>query len=58
MKNTKLQNKYTGEIVYCRNLNETVTSGDMVFIRVFTEENPQREYLTNKEAFDVIPNPP
>lgn len=54
MKNTKLQNRYTGEIVYCRNLSETVTSGEMIFIRVFTEENPQREYLVNKDAFNVI----
>lgn len=54
MKHTKLQNRYTGQIVYCRNLTETVTSRDMIFVRVYSEENPQREYLVNLEAFSVI----
>lgn len=54
MKDVKLENRYTGEIVYCRNLDKITTSGDMVFIRVYKQENPEREYLVNRAAFEVV----
>ncbi len=54
MKPTKLKNIYTGDIVYCHNINETSLVDEKVFIKVYSEENPQRTFLVNKAAFNVI----
>jgi hypothetical protein len=47
----KLKNTYTGEIVYCDNLNEEVKDGGYIFIKVYKQELPHRKYLVNKNAF-------
>jgi|APGre2960657404_1045060.scaffolds.fasta_scaffold877253_1 hypothetical protein len=49
----RLKNLYSNEIVYCNNVNETVSDNNYVFIRVFSKENPQRIYLVNKAAYEV-----
>lgn len=55
MKISKLKNTYTGEVVYCRDLSKTVAGGgDMIFVKVYHPENPEREYLVNRSAFDVV----
>jgi hypothetical protein len=54
MKIVKLKNIYTKEIVFCRDLNDTTEGDDKVFIRVFKEENPQRTFLVNREAFVIL----
>jgi predicted RNA-binding protein with RPS1 domain len=54
MKPTKLKNIYTGDIVYCHNINETLLVDEKVFIKVFSEDNPNRTFLVNKAAFNII----
>lgn len=53
MKLLKLKNVYTGEIVLCEDLRD-ITEGDgKIFVKVFKEENPNRTFLVNREAFTV-----
>ncbi len=54
MKAIKLKNIYTGEIVLCNDINETVKADDKVFIKVFKEENLNRTFLVNLAAFKAI----
>jgi hypothetical protein len=51
---SKLKNIYTGETVVTSNLYEKRIEGPMTFIQVFTEQNPQRKYFVNLEAFKKI----
>ena len=48
---TKMKNIYTGEVVQTSNLFEKRIDGNMTFIQVFTEQNPQRKYFVNRDAF-------
>lgn len=48
---SKLKNIYTGEFVFTSNLFEKRIDGNMTFIQVFTEQNPQRKYFVNSDAF-------
>lgn len=50
----KLKNIYTGEIVYTSNLCEKRVDANMTFIQVWKEENPQRKYFVNDEAFEKL----
>ena len=50
---SKLKNRYTGEIVLCKDMDEVTQSDNYSFIRVFKEEFPQRTYLVNKEAYEL-----
>lgn len=50
----KLKNRYTGEILYTKNINETVLNGEITFIKVFYEGNPQRIFLMNKDSFEIL----
>ena len=55
-KPVRLRNKYSNEIVFCDDyddINREVAK-DIDFIRVFTEKDPRRTYLANKEAFEVL----
>ena len=54
MKIVKLKNIYTGEIILCRDLKDTTEGDGKVFVKVFKEENPQRTFLVNREAFTVL----
>lgn len=54
MKLLKLKNVYTGDIVYCKDITDTSETDSMIFIKVFKEENPQRSFLVNREAFVVL----
>lgn len=51
---TKLKNLYTGEIVFTNKYDVPPSSDGITFIPVFTETNPQRIYLVNKQAFTVV----
>lgn len=53
---TQLRNIYTGEVVKTSNLFEKRIEGHMTFIQVFTEENPDRKYFVNQEAFVMMAN--
>ena len=50
----KLKNLYSGEIVFTENYNDIRKMNDMEFIEVFKEENPQRKYLVNRNAFNPV----
>lgn len=54
MKVIKLKNVYTGEIVLCKDINETTIGDGKTFIKVFKEEHPQRIFLVNREAFSIL----
>ena len=51
MKLVKLKNRYNGEIVYCKDINDVTAEGNYTFIKVFKEELPARIYLVNKDAY-------
>jgi hypothetical protein len=53
---TQLRNIYTGEVVKTSNLFEKRIDGNMTFIQVFTEQNPDRKYFVNQEAFVAMAN--
>lgn len=50
----KLRNHYTGDIVYTEKYDVPPASDGMTFIPVFSETNPNRIYLANKQAFSVV----
>jgi hypothetical protein len=54
LKVKKLKNRYTSEIVYTRDINETVINGENTFIKVYRENNPNREFLVNKDAYEIL----
>jgi len=54
MKVLKLKNRFTGEIVFCKNINDTSEGNGITFIKVWKEENPQRIFLVNREAFSIV----
>jgi len=49
----KLKNIFSGDIVLCSDIKETIQTDDKTFIRVFKEGNPNRTFLVNREAFVV-----
>jgi len=50
----KLVNKYTQEEVYTRDYNNVIREGANEFIQVFNQNNPNRTYLVNRNAFHVV----
>jgi hypothetical protein len=54
MKLVKLKNRYNGEIVYCKDINDVTAEGNYTFIKVFKEELPDRIYLVNKDAYVLL----
>ncbi len=54
MKLVKLKNRYNGEIVYCKDINDVIAEGTYTFIKVYKEELPDRIYLVNKDAYILL----
>jgi len=50
----RLVNKYTKEEVFTRDYDDVIREGANEFVRVFTQSNPQRTYLVNRTAFEVV----
>lgn len=50
----KLLNRYTGDIVYCEDMETVRESDGIEFIQVYNSENPSRKFLVNKEAFQIV----
>lgn len=50
----RLKNKYTNDVVFTKDISDVYRQGDMDFIRVYNEKNPERTYLANKEAFVIL----
>jgi hypothetical protein len=47
----KLKNLYSGEIVFTENFDDIRKVNELELIEVYKEENPQRKYLVNRNAF-------
>lgn len=58
MKPVKLKNIFNGETVICNDLNNITEANGTKFITVFKEDNPQRTFLVNKDAFELLTNTP
>ena len=54
MKEVKLKNRYTAEVVHTKEYDKVIPSGSTEFIKVYHPENPQRTYLVNRLAFDIL----
>lgn len=52
----KLKNIYNNEVVYCDDYNNVRTEGGVNFIRVYHEEKPERTFLVNREAYNIVTN--
>lgn len=50
----RLKNRYTGDIVYTKSYDTVEEQGGMKFIRVYDEKNPERTYMANRDAFEVV----
>ena len=50
----KLENVFTGDIVFCFDVKETTDIDGVSFIRVFKEEKKDRFFLVNRSAFKVL----
>lgn len=53
MKPVKLRNRYNNEYLLCNDVKDVVTENNYTFYKVYTENNPNRVFLVNKEAFVV-----
>ena len=50
----KLKNKYTGDIFCTHNFDDITELNGMKFVRVFHEEQPERTFLVNRDAFEIL----
>ncbi len=50
----RLKNKYTGDIFYTHNLDDIIEVNGIKFVRVFHENRPERTFLVNRDAFDIL----
>ena len=55
-KTIRLRNKYTKEEVYTDNYNDVQldSTKSIEFIRIYNKSNPERTYLANREAFEIL----
>jgi hypothetical protein len=54
MKLVKLKNKFTGDIVFCKDIKDITEANGMKFIKVYKDENPSRTFLVNLDAFVTL----
>jgi hypothetical protein len=47
----RIKNKYTGDIFYTYNFEDITEVDGIKFIRVFHENQPERTFLVNRDAF-------
>lgn len=52
----KLRNIYTGDIVLTNKYDEPASRDGVPFIQVYSENNPKRIFLVNRDAFRVVAN--
>jgi len=50
----KLKNRYSSEIVFAENYDEVRKEGNYNFILVYHAENPNRKFLVNREAYEIV----
>jgi hypothetical protein len=51
---TKLKNRYTGEIVFCRDIKKVIQDNSYTFVQVYKKELPGRIYLVNLDAYIIL----
>ena len=52
-KPVKLINRYNNDQVFCDDLSDTLSDKNYIFYKVYTQNNPSRVFLVNKDAFIV-----
>ena len=50
----KLKNLYSAEIVYAENYDDIRKEGNYEFILVYHAENPERKFLVNRQAYEIL----
>ena len=50
----KLKNRYSSEIVFAENYDEVRKEGNYNFILVHHAENPNRKFLVNRDAYEIV----
>ena len=50
----KLKNRYNGDVVFCDNIKEIREESGVKFVLVYNSTNPNRKYLVNLDAFEVV----
>jgi hypothetical protein len=50
----KLKNRITQDIVICENIDDKTVTDYYTFVRVYHEGHPERTFLVNLAAYDVI----
>ena len=50
----KLKNRYSSEIVFAENYDEVRKEGNYNFILVYHAENPNRKFLVNRDAYEIV----
>jgi hypothetical protein len=51
---TKLKNMYSENVVFTDDYNDVHKVNNKEFILVYSKENPERKYLANRDAFEII----
>jgi len=51
---TKLKNRYTGEIVFCRDIKKVIEDKSYKFVQVYKEDLPARIYLVNLDSYEIL----
>ena len=51
---TKLKNRYSGDIFFTDNYEDVRKVNNNEFILIYSEANPKRKYLANRDAFEII----
>jgi hypothetical protein len=54
VKLVKLKNRYSSEVVFTENYDDVRREGNYNFILVHHQENPQRRFLVNRDAYEII----
>ena len=54
VKLVKLKNRYSSEVVFTENYDEVRKEGNYNFILVFHADNPNRKFLVNRDAYEIV----
>jgi len=54
VKLVKLKNRYSSEVVFTENYDDVRREGNYNFILVHHEESPQRKFLINRDAYEIV----
>lgn len=49
-----LKNRYSSEVLRTEDYDNVLKEGNYNFILVYHPENPQRKFLVNRDAYEVV----